>query len=163
MNLGKRVFLNPPEWGSFCAKAAREHGVKPEIECFDTGHIRLAQELIAAGLVDAPYLFQLCIGTHGGIGGSIKDFVFMTELLPAKNVVWTAMGVGPFQFPAAAMSILSGGHVRVGFEDNLYIAKGVLAKSNAQLVEKAVRISREFGREIAQPEDARRILGLKEA
>jgi 3-keto-5-aminohexanoate cleavage enzyme len=129
--------------------------------CFDTGHIRLARGLIEAGLVDAPCLLQLCIGTHGGVGGSIKDFVLMTELLPAKDVVWTAVGVGPFQFPAATMSILSGGHVRVGFEDNLYISKEVLAKSNAELVEKAVRISKEFGREIAQPEDARKILQIK--
>lgn len=160
MNLGGRVFLNPPEWGPYCAKVARERGVKPELECFDSGHIRLAQDLIDKGLLDAPYLFQLCMGTHGGVGGTMKDFVFMTELLPPDKVVWTAMGVGPYQFPVAIMSILSGGHVRVGFEDNLYLSKGVLAKSNAELVEKTVRLAQELGRDIAGPEDVRRILKI---
>jgi 3-keto-5-aminohexanoate cleavage enzyme len=145
-----------------CGNVSREHGVKLEIECFDAGYIRLACELIDTGIVDAPSLFRLCMSTHGGVGCSIKDFVFMIELFPVGHVIWTAMGVGSFKFPALTMPILSsGGHVRVGFEDSLYLSKELLAKSSAELVEKAIRISKEFGREITQSEDAGRILEIK--
>ena len=140
MNLRERIFLNPPEWGPYCAKAARERGVKPELECFDAGHIGLAKNLIDKGLLDPPYLFQICMGTDGGIEATTKSFAFITELLPSEDVVWTAMGIGRHQFPVAVLSIINGGHVRVGFEDNIYLARGVLAKSNAELVAKAVRL-----------------------
>jgi len=161
MNFRNRVFINPPEWGPYCTKIARERGVKPELECFDTGHISLCKFLIDDGLVEPPYLFQLCMGTAGGIGASSKDFVFMIEALPDENVVWTSLGIGRHQFPIAVMSIINGGHVRVGFEDNVYLSKGVLAKSNAELVEKAVRLARELGRDIATPDDARRVLNIE--
>jgi 3-keto-5-aminohexanoate cleavage enzyme len=161
MNLRERVFLNPPEWGPYCAKAARERGVKPELECFDAGHIRLAKNLIDKGLLDPPYLFQICMGTDGGIDATTRSFAFMTELLPSEDVVWTAMGIGRHQFPVAVLSMINGGHVRVGFEDNVYLARGVLAKSNAELVAKAVRLAKDLGREIAEPEDVRRILQIE--
>jgi 3-keto-5-aminohexanoate cleavage enzyme len=161
MNLRERVFLNPPEWGPYCAKAARERGVKPEMECFDAGHIGLAKNLIDKGLLDPPYLFQICMGTHGGIEATTKSFAYMTELLPSEDVVWTAMGIGRHQFPVAVLSMINGGHVRVGFEDNVYLARGVLAKSNAELVAKAVRLGKDLGREIAEPEDVRKILKIK--
>lgn len=161
MNFRNRVFINPPEWGPYCTKIAGERGVKPELECFDTGHISLCKFLIDDGLVEPPYLFQLCMGTAGGIGASSKDFVFMIEALPNENVVWTSLGIGRHQFPIAVMSIINGGHVRVGFEDNVYLSKGVLAKSNAELVEKAVRLARELGRDLATPDDARRILNIE--
>ncbi|NIO05217.1 MAG: 3-keto-5-aminohexanoate cleavage protein [Proteobacteria bacterium] len=160
MNLRERVFLNPPEWGPYCAKAARERGVKPELECFDAGHIRLAKNLIDKGLLDPPYLFQICMGTDGGIEATTRSFAFITELLPSEDVVWTAMGIGRHQFPVAVLSMMNGGHVRVGFEDNVYLARGVLAKSNAELVAKAVRLAKDLGREIAGPEDARKILQI---
>jgi 3-keto-5-aminohexanoate cleavage enzyme len=133
------------------------------LECFDSGHITLCRFLIDEGLLDPPYLFQLCMGTAGGMEASSKNFVFMIESLPRQNVVWTAMGIGRHQFPTAAMSIINGGHVRVGFEDNVYLARGVLARSNGELVEKAVRLGRELGREIASPQDAMRILGITRA
>jgi 3-keto-5-aminohexanoate cleavage enzyme len=161
MNLRERVFLNPPEWGPYCAKAARERGVKPEVECFDAGHIWLAKNLIDKGLLDPPYLFQICMGTDGGIEATTRSFAFITELLPSEDVVWTAMGIGRHQFPVAVLSMINGGHVRVGFEDNIYLARGVLAKSNAELVAKAVRLAKDLGREIAGPEDARRILQIE--
>jgi len=161
MNLRERIFLNPPEWGPYCAKAARERGVKPELECFDAGHIGLAKNLIDKGLLDPPYLFQICMGTDGGIEATTKSFAFITELLPSEDVVWTAMGIGRHQFPVAVLSIINGGHVRVGFEDNIYLARGVLAKSNAELVAKAVRLGKDLGREIAEPEDVRKILKIK--
>jgi 3-keto-5-aminohexanoate cleavage enzyme len=163
MNFRNRVFLNPPEWGPYCARMAREKRVKPELECFDSGHITLCRFLIEDGLLDPPYLFQLCMGTAGGVEASSKNFVFMIESLPKENVVWTSLGIGRHQFPIAAMSIINGGHVRVGFEDNVYLSRGVLARSNAELVEKAVRLGIELGREIATPDDARKILGIPKA
>jgi len=160
MNMRSRVFINPPEWGPYCANITRERGVKPELECFDTGHIGLGKRLIAEGLLDTPYLFQLCMGVDSQIEATPKNLLFIVDLLPSKDVVWTGMGIGRHEFPIIAVSMISGGHVRVGFEDNVYISKGVLAKSNAELVEKAVRLAKEFGREIAQPDDARKILKI---
>jgi 3-keto-5-aminohexanoate cleavage enzyme len=100
------------------------------------------------------------MGAAGGIEASSKNFLFMMESLPEGDVVWTSLGIGRHEFPTAAMSIINGGHVRVGFEDNIYLSRGVLAKSNAELVEKAVRLARDLGREIATPDDARRILKI---
>jgi 3-keto-5-aminohexanoate cleavage enzyme len=161
VNLQRRVFTNPPEWAPYGAKVIRGRGVKPELECFDTGHVRVAVDLINNGLVDPPYLFQICLGVGWGIDANSKNLIFMTELLPPKDVVWTGMGVGRDEFPVAALSVINGGHVRVGFEDNIYLSKGVLAKSNAELVEKAVRIAKELGRGIAEADDTRRILKIE--
>lgn len=161
MNFLTRVSFNPPEWGPYCAKMARENGVKPELEIFDSGHFVQAFRLINEGLLDPPYLFQICLNVSGGAEGSLKSFLYMTEKLPSKDVVWGAMGIGPAQFPMTTLAILQGGHARVGFEDNVYLSRGVLAKSNAELVEKAVRIAKELGREIASPDETRRILGIK--
>jgi len=161
MNYQNRVFINPPEWGPICCKVARERGVKPELECFDAGHVRLAVQLVEQGLVDLPYLFQICLGVEGGMSASCKNFMFMKEIIPGKDVIWTTLGIGREEFPMAVMSILNGGHVRVGFEDNVYLSRGVLAKSNAELVEKAVRLARELGGEIASPEEARQLLNIK--
>jgi 3-keto-5-aminohexanoate cleavage enzyme len=163
MNYRNRVFINPPEWGVYCAKVTREVNVKPEIECFDAGHITLGINLTKQGLLEPPYLFQICLGTDGGMSATSKSFLFMIESLPKENVVWTVLGIGKTEFPMAAMSILHGGNVRVGFEDNLYLSKGVLAKSNAELVEKAVRIAKDLGREIATPEEVRKLLNIPQS
>ena len=163
MNLRNKVFLNPPDWGVHCAKETKKKGVKPEIECFEIGHIRQSIKLIDQGLVEPPYLFQLCMGTDGGMDASARNFINLVDALPKGDVLWTAMGIGRHQFPMAALSMINGGHVRVGFEDNVYLSKGVLAKSNAELVEKAVRLAKEFGRDIATPDDAREILKLRKA
>ena len=160
MNIRNRVFINPPEWGPFCIKVANERGVKPELECFDIGHIGLFENLINDGLIEPPYFFQICMGTAGGIGASNKNFLSMVDALPEKDVVWSSLGIGRHQFPTAVMSIINGGHVRVGFEDNIYLSKGVLANSNADLVEKVVRLAKELGREIATPYDTRKILKI---
>jgi 3-keto-5-aminohexanoate cleavage enzyme len=160
MNFQNRVFLNPPEWGPIGARVARERGVKPELECFDAGHVRIAMSLIEKGLVDPPYLFQICLGVAGGMDAGIRQFLFMRDLLPTKDVIWTTLGIGRYQFSMVTLSILNGGHARVGFEDNVYLSKGVLAKSNAEAVEKVVRLARELGREIAQPDEARQMLAI---
>ena len=161
MNYQNRVFINPPEWGPIGAKVARERGVKPELECFDAGHVRLAVQLVEQGLVESPYLFQICLGVQGGMSAGCKHFMFMKEIIPQKDVVWTTLGIGREEFPMAVMSILNGGHIRVGFEDNVYLSRGVLAKSNAELVEKAARLAREIGREIATPDEVRALLNIK--
>lgn len=161
MNYQNRVFINPPDWGPYGAKVARERGVKPELECFDAGHVLLANRLVEQDLVAPPYLYQICLGVAGGMEASCKNFMFMKEIIPQKDVVWTTLGIGREEFPMAVMSILNGGHVRVGFEDNVYLSRGVLAKSNAELVEKAVRLARELGRDIARPEEVRKMLHIK--
>lgn len=161
MNYRNRVFINPPEWGPYCAKVARERRVKPELECFDAGHIKLAVNLIDQGLLDPPYLFQICLGADGGMEATPKSFLFMIDLLSSKDVVWTTLGVGRAEFPMVVMSMMNGGHARVGFEDNVYLSKGVLAKSNAELVEKVVRLAKELGRDVARPDDARKILKIE--
>jgi 3-keto-5-aminohexanoate cleavage enzyme len=104
--------------------------------------------------------FDFVMGVNGGISGNIKGFCFLRHSIPV-DATYTVAGVGRFEFPLAVAAIIDGGHVRVGLEDNLYISKGVLAKSNGELVEKVVRLAKEFGREIATPKEAREILGLK--
>jgi hypothetical protein len=104
--------------------------------------------------------FDFVMGVNGGISGTARDLNFMVESIPAGST-WTASGVGRAEFPMVTMAILMGGHARVGFEDNVYLSKGVMAKSNGELVEKVVRLAKELGREIATPAEAREILGLK--
>ena len=141
------------------AEAMNERGIKPELEVFDKGMIDMALRLHKKGYIKDPMHFDFVMGVNGGISGEPRDLLFMRESIP-QGATFTSAGIGRFQFPIAAMSMLLGGHVRVGYEDNIYLSKGVLAKSNGELVEKAVRIARELGREIASPDEARRILGM---
>ncbi len=104
MNYQDRVFINPPAWGPICCKVARERGVKPELECFDAGHVRLAIQLVEQGLVEPPYLFQICLGVQGGMSATCKNFMFMKEIIPQKDVVWTTLG-------NRAGGVSHGGHV----------------------------------------------------
>lgn len=159
VNLADGVFVNPPEWGKTAAKRMLEHGVKPEIEVFDVGHIRQARSLIEEGLVDEPALFQLCMGVKWGIQATAENLLFMQSKLPA-DAHWSVLGVGRAQLPMIALGILLGGSIRVGFEDNLYLRQGVLAESNAQLVEMAADLVRTLEREPATPNEARQILGI---
>ena len=159
VNFRDRVFLNPPEWGEVAARRMREHGVKPEIEVFDVGHVAQALDLIARGLVEEPPYFQLCMGVPWGIPATPENLLFLRSQLP-PGARWSVLGVGRAQWTMVALGILLGGHVRVGFEDNVYLERGVLAASNAQMVEKAVRLVRDLGREVASVDEARTILGL---
>lgn len=137
-----------------------ELGVKPEVEVFDKGMIDTAIRLCKKGFIASPMHFNFVLGVTGGISATLRDLVFLQGSIPS-NSTFTVSGIGKAQFPMAAASIIAGGHVRVGFEDNTYLEKGVLAKSNGELVAKAVRIANELGRKIATPEEAREILGLK--
>jgi uncharacterized protein (DUF849 family) len=156
---GSRAAINLIPMAEKMAALAKTAGVKPEMEIFDVGNIRLAKGLIEKGLAGEPSLFQFCLGMAGGIEATLENLVFMLRLLP-EHAVWSAFGLGHSHFPIAAASIIAGGHVRVGFEDNLYIQKGVLATSNAQMVKKVMEIANLMGREVATAQEARQILGL---
>ncbi len=159
MNFGQRIFANPVPHIEQMAELIRAVGVKPELEVFELGHIEIAKELLKKGLVDSPPIFQLCLGIQWGISSSPKNALLMKEALPL-GAVWGAFAIGRNSFPMAAQSILMGGNVRVGFEDNLYLTRGIPAKNNAALVEKALSILKALDKEPASAEEAREILGL---
>lgn len=159
-NFGDEVFENTLPMMRVFGKRMLENNIKPEYECFEIGHLEAVLKMADKGEVPGhPMQFNFVLGVPGSGSASIGNLVWMVQNLPAGST-WTATGVGRHEMPLAAHAIAMGGHVRVGFEDNIYISKGVLAKSNAELVEKVVRIAKELGREIATPADARRILSL---
>jgi len=144
----------------------KENNTKPEFELYDVGHLYNLNFLVRRNIIKFPVWLQFVTGILGGIGANVDEVVHMKQtadrLLGADNYVWSVIGAGyPAEFNLATLGIMMGGHARVGFEDNIFIEKGVLAKSNAELVEKLVRIARELGREIATPDEARKMLGLK--
>lgn len=159
LNFGPRVFANPVPHVEEMAAAVKDAGVKPELEVFDLGHIRIAESLIDKGLVTPPYLFQLCLGIPWGIPAGPKNMLAMKEALP-EGAIWAGFAIGSHSFPMAAQSILLGGNVRVGFEDNFYLTRGTPAKNNAQLVKKAIRIIEALDLAPASPAESRQILGI---
>lgn len=159
LNFGESPFMNTPPHLRAMAAMIRDAGVKPEIEVFDTGHITQAQELIDAGLIVGRPMFQICLGIKYGAPADVEALVAMRRRLPA-DAHWGAFGVSHTQFPMAAVTAAMGGNVRVGFEDNLYISRGVLATSNRQLVERAVILCEAQNVAIASPQEARDILEL---
>jgi len=160
LNLRGRVFINPAEWVELAAKEMRGAGVKPEMEVFDLGHIRQAKDLMKRGLLESPPYFQLCMGALWGIEGTLDALVEMKRRLP-EGCQWSVLGVGTAQLPLTTHAMLMGGHVRVGFEDNLYLRKGVKADSNARFVERTVQLARVLDREVATCTETREMLGLK--
>lgn len=160
-NFGDEVFENTiPMMRSF-GKRMMENGIKPEYECFEMGHVDTVLNLVRKGeLPGAPLQFNFVLGVPGCTTATVPNLCWLVNAIPAGST-WTATGIGRHAFTLAAPAIVMGGNVRVGFEDNLYLERGVLAKSNGELVDKVVRLSRELGRGIANPEEARRILGLK--
>ncbi len=158
-NFGDDVFMNSEAFIEKFASRMLEMGVKPEIEVFERGMIENAKKLVKKGLVKEPLHVDFVLGVPGACPGTPEDLMYMVNQIP-KNWTWTVAGIGRSELPLAVMAIILGGHVRVGFEDNVYYEKGVLASSNAQLVERIVRIAKEMGREIASPDEARQILGL---
>jgi uncharacterized protein (DUF849 family) len=159
MNMGPSVFVNTPPILEAMAVDIREAGVTPELEVFETGHLLLAKRMIETGHIRPPGMFQICLGIAWGQPATPEAMSYMRNLLPAGSP-WFAFGISLHQFPMAAQAVLLGGHVRVGLEDNLYLARGKLAPSNAALVAKAVKIVELLGCGIATPNDARQMLGL---
>ena len=141
------------------AEIMKEQRVKPEIECYDVGMINNAKFLVDLGHIESPPYFQLVMGVLGQIPATVDNLVHMARCVPDGSP-WSVCAVGLNEWPMTTMGIIMGGHVRVGLEDNIYLSQGVLAKSNAELVEKVVRIAKELGREIATPAEARKILHL---
>ena len=158
-NAGFGVFVNAEVVIDKMAELIKQSGVKPEVEIFDVGHIQIANRLMRLGLLEKNAHFQLCMGTRMGVPATPKDAVHLGEsLLP--GVTWSIFGVGASQIPMVAMGVLLGGHVRVGFEDNLYLRKGQLAKSNAELVMHTMSIIKSLNKEAASVEEAKKILSL---
>ena len=159
-NFGDEVFENTLPMMRDFGKRMLENHIKPEYECFELGHIDTILRLAKKGEVPgAPMQFNFVLGVPGCTPATVENLAFMVRQIPAGST-WTATGIGRAAFPLAAAAIVMGGNVRVGFEDNLYLEKGVLAGSNGELVAKVVRLAKELGREIATPAEARRILGL---
>ncbi|MYL35188.1 3-keto-5-aminohexanoate cleavage protein [Pontibacillus yanchengensis] len=158
-NFGNMIYMSPTDWLRKQAKLIQESGVKPELECFDTGHIRFAKQLIQEGLIDGDSMFQFCLGIPWGAEADAETMMYMKNRLP-ENAHWSAFGIGRMQMPVAAQSALLGGNVRVGLEDNMYLSKGVLA-SNEQLVDKAVTMLAGHGIEPMTPQEARDYLHLR--
>jgi uncharacterized protein (DUF849 family) len=159
LNFGPRAFVNLVPVVEKMATMIKEIGTKPELEVFDLGNIRIANHLISKGLVERPPLFQLCLGIPWGIEATIQNLVYMRNSLP-RDALWYAFSIGSNHFTLAAASMIMGGHVRVGFEDNIYIKKDTLATSNAQMVSKVVEIAKLMDREVASAKEARQILKL---
>ena len=162
INLGGTVFINSPEFLDRAAEKMKETGVKPEIEIFDLGMIITSLRMRDQGKLDEPLHFQFVLGTPWGAPATPKSFLHLHEHIP-ENSTWSIIGIGKGHLPMSMMALAMGGHIRVGLEDNIYYSKGVLAESNAQFVKRIVRISREYGRDIASPDEARQILSLKKS
>ena len=145
--------------GAWALKGLLEAGVKPELEVFDSGDMHLARDLMADGTLEGPGMWTFVLGVKYGFGAAPETVNYARSLLP-PGAIWTAFGIGRMEFPTVAQAWLLGGHVRVGMEDNIYLSKGELATSNAQLVTKARRIVEDLGGEIANAREARGMLGL---
>lgn len=153
------VFANPFSDIQFFLEAMNEAGTRPEMECFDTGHINNARPLIDLGILQPPYQFSLIMGVLGGIPASTKNLVHQVDQLP-DNSFWQVIGIGAKQWKWVAAALTMGGNVRVGLEDNLYLPDGSVAKSNGESVAQAVELARLLGVEPASVAEAREILQL---
>jgi len=159
MNSGGDVVINTPKNVRRMASVIREAGVKPELEIFDSGDLHLALDLIKEGVLDGPGLWTFVMGVKYGFAATPETLLYARNFLP-QGAAWSAFGIGRWEFPIVAQAWLAGGYVRVGLEDNIYIAKGVLAETNAVLVARARDIVLSLGGEIATAREAREQLGL---
>jgi uncharacterized protein (DUF849 family) len=160
MWFGGGAVINTPANLRIMAGHMYAAGVKPEIEVFDTGDLIMAQDLVADGSIKLPALFQIVTGIKYGMPSTPETMQLAKSLLP-RNCEWAAFGAGRHAFTMLAQAFILGGHCRIGMEDTVHLARGVLAPGNAALVEKAVRIITELGGKIATPQEARAILGLQ--
>jgi 3-keto-5-aminohexanoate cleavage enzyme len=158
VNFPDSVYANSPELIERLARDMQTHGIKPEMEIFDVSMIRNAVELAERGLAELPLHFDFVMGLKGAIPATIENLVHLKNSIPAGST-WTAAGIGPAQLVVNTHAILMGGHVRIGLEDNIYFRKGELAP-NERFVERMVRLAAEFGRPVATPDEARRIMHL---
>ncbi len=162
MNFGERVFENSPRFLRKLGEATIKAKVKPEIEVFDSAMIDNAVRLAKDGFIAAPMHFQFVLGARGGMAATPENLLFLLSKIP-EGSTWSVIGIGRGHLPLLTMAIHMGGHVRVGMEDNVLYRKGVLVKTNAQFVERTVRLAEEFDRPIATVAEARQIIGLRAA
>src|SRR5487761_153865 len=153
------VFANPFKDIQLFLETMKTAHVRPEMECFDAGHIGNTRPLIDMGVLDAPYQFSLIMGVLGGIPGTTRHLVDQVDSLP-RGSHWQVIGIGLNQWPLVAAALATDGNVRVGLEDNFYLEQGKMAKSNGDLVEKATRLAHDLGREVATAAEARAQLAL---
>lgn len=159
VNFGDDVFLNPLAYIEDFAKVMQKHGVKPEVEVFDVGMVNNALQLLKKGLLTEPLHFDFVMGVPGAIPATIQNLLHLVDAIPSSST-WSVAGMGRHELPLGTAAIIMGGHVRVGFEDNIYFEKGVLAESNAQLVERIARVAQIHNRPVASPNQARQVLNL---
>ena len=160
-NFGDEIFDNTMPTMRAFGKRMMERGIKPEYECFEMGHLDTILTMARKGQVPgAPMQFNFVLGVPGCTPATVDNLCWLVKNIPAGST-WTATGIGRYAFQLAAPAIVMGGNVRVGFEDNLYLERGVLAKCNGELVDKVVRMAKLLGREVANSDEAREILGLK--
>jgi 3-keto-5-aminohexanoate cleavage enzyme len=162
LNFGERVFINSPSFLRELAQRMKRHAVRPEIECFEPGHVWNALRLIDEDLLEPPFWFQFVLGVRGGSPPEVKQLQHLVEMLPS-GAHWSVCGIGRAQLPLGMAAMAMGGHVRTGLEDNIWYRKGELAASNAQLVARVARIAGELGRPLASPRQVRALLSLRGA
>lgn len=158
------VFRNTFKDINYIIKTVTEFGTKFEYECYDVGHLYNLAHFAERGVIKPPFFIQFIFGVMGGIGADEESFNFMKQTadrLFGNNYIFSVLGAGKHQFPMCELSLKSGGNVRVGLEDNLYLEKGLLAKSNAEQVGKVEQMAIDLGRKIASADEAREMLGLK--
>lgn len=162
MNFGREIFENSEETIRTISQTITENGVVPELEIFDYGMMDTVKLYLKKGYIPEKFHVNFVLGVPGGAGGEITNLVNLVGRLKPEQT-WSAAGIGKFQLPLATHAIAMDGHVRVGLEDNVYYRKGELATSNAQLVERVVRIAKEFNRPIATLKESKEMLGVSTA
>jgi len=158
---GDEVFINTENDIKYFAEKIYEKGIIPELECFGKMHVDQVNRLYKKGFLKEHLHFSFVLGVNGGMTGEERDFLFLKDSIP-NHATYSVAGIGRYEFSLAELAIKHGGHVRVGLEDNVFIEKGKLAEGNADLVQKVALIAKKYGRELATPKEARRILGIKE-
>ena len=153
------LFENSKKWNTGFINGCKERGIVNELEVYDLGHIANMMTLIDRGILEPPFHFSFVMGIGGGIPPTPQNLLAMIDAIPDGSS-WQIVSIGKAQLPLSTMAVAMGGNFRVGFEDNVYYGPGVLAESNAQLVERAVRIVRELGREVASAEEARELMHM---
>lgn len=155
----RTIFENHPRFLERLGRTVQEVQVKPELEIFDIGMLYAAEHYMGRGILKSPCHFQFILGAPGGVAATVEDLLTLKQRLPPGST-WAASGIGKGHVPIMLATIALGGHLRVGMEDNVFYHRGIPAASNAQLVERAVRLLGEAGLQAASPDDARRILGI---
>ncbi|MCB1464910.1 MAG: 3-keto-5-aminohexanoate cleavage protein [Nitratireductor sp.] len=157
---GQASVINSPRNLEIMAERIYRAGVKPEIEIFDSGDLHMVKDFVARGVLKTPLMVQMVLGVRFGAVANPQTMSYLVSQLP-QGSDWAAFGIGRMAFPMLAQAYLLGGHVRIGMEDTAYISRGEHCRSNAQLVEKAISIVQHLGGDIASPDEARQILGIR--